>query len=180
MDSTNDRGRVNRFYLKRFEIDGLNCHLSELPVDSDGFREQRIADILRFLAETDKRLQYETVQSTPHAARHLKKLSWRNTRDASLLLSGHRTYELAASQSDDFCTDFRFSIEDSFGKNVASDIDSRCPIFSNQGPILQSGFSIRIDLVSFSTPLEGMAPILARTARRKISWMSERNLILDL
>lgn len=206
------------FFLKRFEIGGLNCSLSNVSIGK--CKINLLSNVLRSLSRTDERFQVDTREveivhpsvslpltsrispenrsipvSGPNLGREkndkdakrldlpikdrfsiysnlqeklrtIQTIRWADPSDSLnflSLFSDESADELNASRDELGRNEFRYSILDREGNLVLSDIDSDRPIFSEKGPIVESGFSVRIDLVSINESSQGF-PILARAA----------------
>lgn len=211
---------MSNFFLKRFEIGGLNCSLSNVSIGR--YKSNFLSDVLHRLSRTDERfhiateeVQNQSSASLPIASRFsrhvpgiagpnqskgdfskdcfdldsspdipvndrlsihsrwrktnrlIKTIRWTDSSDSLNLISFLSNIEspdqLNASR-DELCrNDFRYAIADRDGNWVSNGFDSEQPIFSEQGPIVESGFTVRIALVSKHL-VSQRVPILARAA----------------
>jgi len=211
-----DKQIMSGFFLKRFEISGLNCFLTHVSLA--GTTTIELSKVLQFISRCDKRFAFETTDnwyahqknaalrlpqnstatgnsrvfarmgdfqttSLPGAnrlkrkwqselpIRRLKRITWNDPTEPSSLLSAvwncEMPNQLEAVDDETSRMDFRYSIMDAQERLLVSSLDSTRPIFSNRGPVVESGFSIRIDLVPVSEESPCHLPVLARLARRK-------------
>lgn len=211
---------MSDFFLKRFEIGGLNCFLTD--VFMGGTTRNLLSKVLLSISRCDKRFSFETTgvlsdqqdystsklrQFSPEIGnsrvfsrlssahtppipgakrfncewqselpiRKLKRITWNDPMEQSSLLSVlwncETPNQLEANQleaNDDVSgQEFRYSIMDAQGRLIESSLDSMRPIFSERGPVVESGSAIRIDLVSVSAGYTRHLPVLARRAQRK-------------
>ena len=167
------------FFLKRFEIEGLNCCFSDIPVKANGDKQKQLSDVIFQLAETDNRFRFE-LESRSGRKPKISRLVWSNVNGGEFQARSDGYYELESAENGHTRTEFRYTISDQFGQLVETDFDAIRPIFSHEGPIVDTGYSIRIDLVAISLPHYDRSPLLARLAHRDVSWISDSDLILDL
>lgn len=207
---------MSGFFLKRFEISGLNCFLTNVSLD--GTTTNELSKVLQSISQCDKRFAFETTgdlyahqnnsslrlpQNSPPTGdsrvflrldnfqttsmpganrlkwkwqselpiRRLKRITWNDPTEPSSLLSAvwncETPNQLEARDDKTSRLEFRYSIMDAQGRLLVSSLDSTRPIFSNRAPVVESGFSIRIDLVSVSEESPHHLPVLARLACRK-------------
>ena len=214
---------MSDFFLKRFEIGGLNCLLSNVSIGK--CKSNFLSDVLQRLSRTDKRFHIATkeVESQPSASlpiasrfsrqvpgiavpdqskgdfnfskdcfdldskspdmpvndrlsicsrwrkttRLIQTIRWTDPSDSLNLisfLSNIESPDQLSARRDELCrNDFRYSIADRDGNLVSTGFDSDQPIFSEQGPVVESGFTVRIALVS-EHQVSQRVPILARAA----------------
>lgn len=170
---------MSRFYIKRFEVEGLNCALSDFSIDRKETSLQPLSDVLCELSQHDLRFRFELADSSNQHPK-LSRLIWANSNDPGMINNSDRYYELESSEDSFTKTEFRYTITDQFGQTVESNVDASRPIFSNHGPQIESGYSVRIDLIAISLPRCGYSQLLARKAYRDVSWIGDSDLILDL
>lgn len=79
-----------------------------------------------------------------------------------------------------FATEFRYLVKNAKGLIVFTGSDLEKPIFSEQSPIIQSGFSIQIDLFPRRSHQPPSRRLIARKAVHQPVWMADSQFILDL
>lgn len=167
------------FVLKRFEVEGLNCFFADVSIGQSESRIRRLSDIICQISQKDGRFRFE-LRDGRNQKPKISRLYWSASAERNLVRRSDQFYELESTANGHTKTEFRYTISDQFGQLVESNVDAIRPIFSSDGPTVENGYSVRIDLIAISLPHTGHSPLLARMATKGDSWMTNSDLIMDL